>query len=350
MAFIQNLDKDNILRNIQEFPDQIERCWDDWQKIPLPTSYIQAKNVVIAGMGGSAIGGGLVASLAKSASVPIILVNDYDIPGFVSKDTLFIAVSYSGNTEETIYGLKKASEKTNKIITISTGGKIASLATNYRSPHYKIDYGSQPRAALGYSFTSLVAILAKLNIIEVKNDDIAEAIVLLRGLQKKIDANVQSGYNNAKILAGKLLGRIPIVYGSGYLSEVARRWKGNFNENAKSASYHEILPELNHNALVGLQFPKDLKNMIFVIILQSKYDHPRNTLRQNITAQILQKNRISYESVLLEPSASALAEILQTIHYGDYVSYYLAILNNVEPNPVDIIGFLKDKLAEKPLE
>lgn len=315
----------------------------------LPTSYIQAKSIVIAGMGGSAIGGALTQGLSKNAHIPIVTCNDYDPPGFINKDTLFIAVSYSGNTEETVSALKKAAQKTDKLITISTGGKIASLATNFRTPHYKIDYGSQPRAALGYTFISLVAILTKLNFIEIKNEEISETLVLLKGLQKKIDVNVQSAYNNAKILAQKIFGKIPIVYGSGYLSEVGRRWKEDFNENAKSASYFEVIPELNHNALVGLQFPQDLKAKIFVIILQSKFDHPRNTLRQNITAQILQKNRISYESVLMEPSASALDEILQAVHLGDYVSYYLAILNNVEPNPVEMIGFLKDKLAEQPI-
>ena len=145
-------------------------------------------------------------------------------------------------------------------------------------------------------------------------------------------------------IAQKLFGKIPIIYGSGTLQAVARRWKGEFNENAKSASYFEIIPEMNHNALVGLQFPKELSKEIFVIILQSKYDHPRNKLRQSITGQILQKNRISSESILLEPSASPLAEILQMIHFGDYVSYYLAILNNVAPEPIEVINFLKDKL------
>lgn len=347
---IQRLDSENILRNIQEFPEQCEQCWQDFQNFAIPTGFIQAKSVLLCGMGGSGIGGAVAASLAKYAEIPILTWSDYDIPGFVNKDTLVIITSYSGNTEETISSYKKAAERTNKIITITTGGKIGSLSTNFRNPLYKINYGSEPRAALGYTLTAILAIFAKLNIIELKNDDFREAIILLKGLQKKIDVAVPRASNNAKILAERLVGKIPVVYGSGILSEVARRWKGDFNENSKTASYFEIIPELNHNSLVGLQFPKDLRSKIFVVILQSKFDHPRNRLRQNITAQILEKNRINYDYLLLEPSPTPLSEILQVIHFGDYVSFYLAMLNNVAPDPVTVIEFLKDKLAEKPME
>lgn len=350
LSEIQKLDADNILQNIQEFPEQCERCWSDFKNFALPTSFIQAKSVLLCGMGGSGIGGALAAGLGKTTKIPIVTSADYDIPGFVSKDTLVIITSYSGNTEETISSYKQAAQRTNKIIAISTGGKVASLSTNYRNPHYKIDYGAEPRAALGFTFVAILAIFAKLNYLEIKDDDFREAMVLLKGLQKKIDVNVPRSSNNAKVLAERLVDKIPIIYGSGILSEVARRWKGEFNENAKTASYSEIIPELNHNSLVGLQFPKDLRSKIFVVILQSKFDHPRHRLRQNITAQILQKYRLDCDYVMIEPSPTPIAEVLQTIHFGDYVSFYLAILNNIAPNPVTIINFLKDKLEERPLE
>lgn len=345
---IKNLDRENILKNIQEFPEQCEIAWEDLNKFPLPASYIQAKNVLLCGMGGSGIGGALVASLASKSSVSVTTWSDYDIPGFVNKDTLVIITSYSGNTEETVDSYKKAAAKTNKIVVISTGGKVGSLATNFKNPHYKINYGSQPRAALGYSLTVILAIFAKLKFIELTNDEFKEAILLLKALQKKIDIGISTYQNNAKILAQKLVDRIPIIYGSGILTEVARRFKGNFNENAKVCSYYEVIPEMNHNALVGLKYPKNLSSQIFVIILQSHFDHPRNQLRQKITGQILDKNKIKHEFIMLEPTPTPISEILQVIHFGDFVSYYLAILNNVEPNPVDIIGFLKDKLAEEP--
>lgn len=350
LSEMQNLDRDNILKNIQEFPEQCERCWKDWQKIALPTSFIQAKSVLFCGMGGSGIGGAIAAKLVQDAKIPLITWNDYGLPGFVNKDTLVIATSYSGNTEETISTLKAAAEKTQKIITISSGGKLASLASNFRVPAYKIDYGSEPRAALGYTLTSILAILSKLSIQKIADEEFREAILILRGLQKKIDVNIPENANNAKILARKLFGRLPVVYGAGVLAPIASRWKGEFNENAKTASYCEVIPELNHNSLVGLEFPANLRQKIFVVILQSKYDLSRNRLRENLTGQILVRSRIEHDFVLLEPSPSQLAEVFQMIHFGDYVSYYLAMLNNVEPNPVSIIKFLKEKLAEKPMD
>jgi len=345
------LDSENMLSNIQDFPDQVERCWEDWKKIALPTSYINAKTILISGMGGSAQSGGLASSLAELQSkVPIVVLRDYDIPGWVDRSTLIIAISYSGNTEETIEALNQASRKTDKIITISTGGRVYSIGSQHKALHYQIHYGSQPRAALGYNLMSVLAVFKKLNILEFSEDDIEESILLLRALRKKVDINMPTRRNQAKILAGKLEGRIPIIFGAGSLTEVARRWKGQFNENAKTASYFEVLPELNHNSLVGLIFPEDLRKKLFFIILESKYDHERNKLRENITAQILQQKRMAYETVMIQPSGNPLAEMLQTIYFGDYVSYYLAIINDTEPNPVEIIKFLKDKLAEKPFK
>lgn len=348
LEFIKKLDQDDMLGHIQEFPQQCEKSWKDWQKIPLPARFIQAKSILICGMGGSAIGGGLAASLVSGSRVPIVLWRDYGIPGWVNKDTLVIAASYSGNTEETLNCLGKAALKTDKLVTISSGGELESLSRKYKSVHYKIGYDSQPRAALGFQLISIIAIFDKLDFIEISEEDFQEGLLLLKALQKKIDVNVPTPNNNAKLLAKKLAGKIPIIYGAGTLTEVARRWKGQFNENAKTASFFEILPEVNHNAMVGLEFPKELKNKIFTIILESKFDHPRNTLRENITVQILQRRRIPTEQVMMEPAPTSFSELLQIIHFGDYVSYYLAIINEVSPNPVDIIGFLKDKLAEKP--
>jgi len=351
LSAIMQLDQENMLSNIQDFPDQVERCWADWKKIALPTSFINAKTILILGMGGSAQGGGLAQGLAgKTTEIPIISLRDYDIPGWVDKNTLVIAVSYSGNTEETLEALSQAGKKTDKIITVSTGGKLYSLGSHYKALHYQIHYGSQPRAALGYTFTSILAIFKKLNLLEITDEDIKEALLLLRALQKKLDVEIPSGRNTAKILAEEIDGRIPIIFASSRLKEVARRWKSQFNENSQVAAYFEVLPELNHNSLVGLDFPAEIRKKLFFFILESKYDHPRNRLRENITAQILQEKRIPYETIMMQPAGNPLSEMLQIIYLGDYVSYYLAILNNVAPNPVGIIEVLKGKLAEKPFE
>lgn len=348
---IKELDPENILGNIEDMALQVEDCWNDWQDIPLPVSFANSKSILILGMGGSAQGGGIVSAMAHvSSKVPIEILHDYSIPGWVDKNTLVIALSYSGETEETVSALTQAVKITDKIITISTGGKIYSIGSQHKALHYRIKYSSQPRAALGYGLTAMLAIFKKLNLIEVTDDDVKEAILLLKALHKKIGVDVPMRRNMAKLLAQKLYGRFPVIYGAGAMSEVAKRVKGQFNENSKTASYYDILPELNHNALVGLEMPSDIRKMLFILILQSKYNHPRNKIRENITAQILEQRKIPYESIMIQPSGNLFSEVMQMISLTDFVSFYLAILNNVEPNPVDIIATLKGKLAQEPFD
>ena len=345
---ISKLDKTNILKTFQDLPLQIEKCWADWQNIAIPTHYATCKNVLIMGMGGSAIGASIVASLAKHHSSLVVEVSrDYNIPAWVDKNTLVIAASYSGNTEETIEAFREAAAKTEKLITVSSGGRLASLGSQHRALHYQVEYTSQPRAAIGYNLTSLLAIFSKLRLMEIKNEDIAEAIELLKSIITKIDVDVQNYRNPAKLLAQKLIGKIPIVLASGQLSEIARRWKGDLNENAKNQAYFEEIPEMNHNALVGLEFPDDLSKKVFFILLESKYSHERNKLRQIVVTQILTQRKIPYETVMIEPSGGKIAEIFQMIAFGEFVAFYLAILNNIDPEPVKIIDYLKEKLAEK---
>lgn len=350
IEFIKKLDADNILGNFQDFPEQVEECWESWKKIALPTHYINTKNILILGVGGSGIAAGLAATLTEQSNTPVYVLRDYNIPGWVDKNTLVIGLSYSGNTEETVESFTQAIKKTDKLITISTGGKLASLGSQHRALHYQINYGAQPRAAIGYSLVSLLAIFNKLKFLEISDDDIKETVILMRGLIKRIDADVPTNRNIAKLMAQRTLGKIPVVLGSGTLAEVARRWKQDFNENAKSASYFEVIPEMNHNSLVGTEFPKDLGKYIFVIILQSNFDYPRNKLRASITAQILTRRRVLYETVMLQPAGNIYAEMFQMILLGDFVTYYLGILNNTNPSPVEIVNFLKDKLAEVPFE
>lgn len=344
---MKKIDEDDLMQKTRDMPEQIERCWQDWQKIAIPSHYANTRTILILGMGGSAIGAALTVAFART-ECPFVIetCRDYDIPSWVDKNTLVIGVSYSGDTEETLEAFRQAALKTEKLITISTGGKLASLGSQHKALHYFIDYKSQPRSAIGFMVTSILAILVKLRILDLRNEDILEVTQNLRELLRKIDSDVLIYRNPAKLLAQKVQGKIPIVLGCGIFSTVANRWKEHFNENAKNCAYFEEIPEMNHNSLVGLEFPQDLNKKIFFIILESKYSHPRNKLRQNIIKQIFDQRRLSYESVSLDPTGSRLAEMFQMILFGDYVAYYLSILNNVAPDPIKIINFLKEKLNE----
>jgi len=342
----QRQDPSGMLQSIKDLPDQLESVNRQMKDFAVPTPYIKAKNIVVLGMGGSAIGGALTASLALlKCKIPVYVHRDYDLPGFVNHESLVIGVSYSGNTEETISGFTQAAERGAKLLAISTGGQISAICRKYRVPLFAIDYGAQPRAALGYLLGGVVIILNKLSFLELGDNEIAETIKLMRALENKIHIGIPSQQNQAKQLAQRIQGKIPMIIGSGVLSEVARRWKTQINENPKQLAIFEILPELNHNMVVGLDFPEKLPEKVFVIMLQSKFDHPRNKIRQQATLQILQQKKIQYETIYMQTATTTLAEMMLVIFLGDFVSYYLAMLNKVDPTPVDTISYLKDRLA-----
>ena len=340
------IDPGDMLGRIGELPEQCENAWAEIMAMDIPLPSTDFHNVLVLGMGGSAIGGDLVRTLVwKESQIPMIVNRDYDIPAFVNKHTLAIASSYSGNTEETLSSLEQVQESGAVLVAISTGGELARRAQASNIPTVPIKYDSQPRAALGHSLVLLLGVLQKANLIADKSGDLEEAVGVMRKLQAEICAEVPTAENPAKQLAIELQGRLPIVYGAGYLSEVARRWKGQFNENAKNWSFFEILPELNHNAVLGYQFPAELAQHLVVITLRSHLDHPRNRKRADVTQEMLEQRGIKCR-MIESRGESPLAVMLSSIHFGDYVSYYLALLNGADPTTVDAISYLKKRLAE----
>lgn len=344
---IKKLDISGMLQSINDLPDQVETCWNQMKEFAVPTHYIRCNKVLILGMGGSAIGGDLAGSLALNYSkVPIYIQRDYNLPNFVDNSTLVIGVSYSGKTEETLDSFAKAGERGAKLLAITTGGNLESLCRKYRAPVFKIEYGAMPRAALGYLFTSVVAILNKLDFIGLGQNEMLEAIKTMKEYQKKIYFDNPTSQNPAKQLAQKIFNKIPIIMGGGTLTIVSRRFKTQINENAKQTAVYEIFPELCHNVILGFDNPKKLNEKIFVISLESEFEHPRNALRQSVIHQILRKKGISFEVIKFEKASSPLIEMLVLILLGDYTSFYLAMLNNTNPTPISMIDYLKDKLSQ----
>jgi glucose/mannose-6-phosphate isomerase len=345
-TLFHKIDPDNMLGRIAELPQQCRDAWANVQSLGLPPEYRRINKIVVLGMGGSAIGGDLLRALAElECAVPIAINRDYTVPAFVNAETLVIASSYSGNTEETLAAFEEARGKGAVLLAITTDGKLAQQARELGVPLLTFSYKSQPRAALGYSLVSLVGIVQKLGFIGDKTTDLEEAVGVMEALQEEIGETVPSDRNPAKQLARRLYGHLPVVYGAGYLAEVAHRWKTQFNENAKAWSFYEQLPELNHNAVVGYQFPEELAERILVVMLFSSLDHPRNKARFQVTQEILTKRGIAYETIEA-CGQSPLAQMLSAIHLGDYVSYYLALLYEVDPTPVKVIDYLKGCLAQ----
>lgn len=345
-SIYDQLDPQGMRKRIAELPQQCRDAWANVQHLELPREYADIDHIVVLGMGGSAIGGDLTRTLTqKECRVPIVVIREYAAPVFIGARTLAIASSHSGNTEETVAAFQDAHGRGAKLLAITGGGKIAELAQQWHAPFIKINYASVPRAALGHSFVPLIGILHKLNLIADPSHAIEGAIAVMEDWQREIREDVPSAHNLAKQLAQKTFERTPIVYGGGFLSEVAHRWKTQFNENSKSFAFFETMSELNHNAVVGYEFPAAARHQVIVLMLISSFDHPRIRARFEVTRQVLAQNKIPCE-VVAARGESALAHILSSIHFGDYVSYYLALLNHADPTPHVNIDFLKRRLAE----
>jgi len=342
----QQNDPENMLARIKELPMQCRQAWQTIMDFKLPSDYSEIDKVVILGMGGSAIGGDLVRSLALAeAKIPIIVHRDYGLPAFIDKRTLVIVSSYSGNTEETLSGFEQSLNTKAKKLVMTTGGKLKELAEANNLPVYKIEYKAQPRAALGFSFLPTLGVLQKLGFISDKSADVDETVKVLQKLSEKLDEKSPQSSNPAKQMARRLYGKLPVIYGADILGEVAHRWKTQINENGKAWAFYEVFPELNHNATVGFPFPPEVVERLHVVLLRSPLFNQRVKLRYEVTCELLGRAGVAYEYVD-SVGESPLSQMMSTVMTGDFTSYYLAILNKVDPSPVEVINYLKKQLAK----
>ncbi|MGD9001671.1 MAG: bifunctional phosphoglucose/phosphomannose isomerase [Anaerolineae bacterium] len=344
---IARLDSENMLRRIEELPGQCLAAWKQAQGLTLPLDYGSVDHLVIVGMGGSAIGGALLEGLVVGeCEVPITVIRGYDLPAFARRPgVLVVACSYSGNTEETLSCLKQALDGSALAMAITTGGKLAALARNAGVPVVQFGYEAQPRAALGYSFLLLLGVVFRLGFVPDYTKDLAEAARVMNDWEAEIAPRVPTVKNPAKKLANRIAGSLPVTYGARFLAAVANRWKTQFNENAKHWAFFDVLPELNHNSVVGFSIPELVRDHSIVLMLRSHLDSRPVQERWAVTRELLDHEGVAVREVYGR-GKSALAQVLSLVHFGDYVSFYLAMLNEVDPTPVETIAFLKQRLAE----
>ncbi|CQB51981.1 Bifunctional glucose-6-phosphate/mannose-6-phosphate isomerase [Syntrophomonas zehnderi OL-4] len=329
---------------LQGLPEQFNEMLQ--MKLNLPSRYKKEyQNILVSGLGGSAIGGDILRSYAFSqAAIPVIVNRDYDIPAFVGPQSLVLAVSYSGNTEETLSAYRQAERAGANIIVVSGGGKLSSLAREDGNMVVEIPAGLSPRAATGYLFCPLALILEELGLLSGVSKDLAETSRVLADLKEEINPAVDYDQNIARQLAGEMKGRIPVIWGSSAHSEVAAwRWKAQINENAKSPAYYNVFPELNHNELVGFEAPGDLISQILIVILRDPGDHERVKKRIDISRQVIE-SRVAKVMEVEARGNSFLARFYSLVYIGDYTSYYLALEYGINPTPVEVIDYLKAEL------
>jgi len=343
---IQRVDPSGMYALIRDFPRQVEEAIEIGLAASMPRLQKGIDNIVLCGLGGSAIAGDLLKSfLADELKVPFTVNRHYTVPAFVGRRTLVFVSSYSGNTEETIAAHRLAVKRKAKVVCISSNGTTAKLAKRLRQPLITIPGGLPPRAALGYSFFPLLLAMAKLGFIKSKRSQIQETLTLLR--KKSVEyADFNSAENRALQLAHQVRARVGVIYSSTErFDAVNTRWRGQVAENGKSLLWGHVLPEMNHNELVGWKVLKEQMREMQVFILRDKDDHQRVKMRMDITKVIL-SNHTSRITEIWSEGTSLLARMFSLVYLGDWVSYYTAILHGEDPMPVAVIDQLKNELSE----
>jgi glucose/mannose-6-phosphate isomerase len=330
---------------IESFPQQIESAASAGQKvlIPLPS---EIRALVVTGLGGSAIGGDLLRSIAgPQLKLPLVVNRDYDLPGFLDSSSVLFACSYSGNTEETLSAYAQARGAHASIICITSGGRLEQMASADGVPALLIPAGLPPRAALGHSLITLMAAVQALGLIPKIDESVGETVELLKLLRTRYGLQNPEKTNRAKTLASSLRGKIVAIYGSSGMTEgTAFRWRTQIAENAKNLAFHHVLPEMNHNELVGWVYPQDVLRSIGVILLRDKGDHAQVQRRFDLTRELI-KGKAGVLHEVWSEGNTRLARLMSLIYLGDFVSLYLSYLNEVDPTPVKVIDYLKRELG-----
>lgn len=348
LTLIDKLDPDDYLGQVERFPEQVrDACQRGLAVEGLPAES-NVDSIAILGMGGSGISGDATrAVLGSGFSKFVQTVKGYSLPAWVTERTLVFAMSYSGETEETLATFEEARARGAFAVVVTTGGSLARAATESGFPIVEIPPGLQPRAAFGYLTIPILTVLDRMEEGIEFGDDIAETIALIERRAAQFRRDVPAEMNRAKDLALRLLGRIPIVYGTEGLGEVAAyRWKCQFNECSKVPSWWHSFPELNHNEVVGWNQMEALtKESVAILVLRHEGEHERIKRRIEVTIPLIQRNVAFVRQVRAE-GKSPLARLLDLTYFGDFVGTYLALAQGIDPAPVAIIKELKKRLAE----
>jgi len=343
----KQLDTLNMLEEIDNLPDQLGFAYQLGLRHELP-EWKDFRQVLIAGMGGSAIGADLLASYAAPlAPLPVSVHRDYGLPLFArGEETLVICSSHSGNTEETLDAFETARKAGCRLIVVSTRGELAQRAEENNIPVWTFNHIGQPRAAVGYSFGLLLAMFQRLGFIPDQKDALEDTVASMKRLQEFLKADIPAVKNPAKRYAGQLMGRWTTIMGSGLLNTVARRWKGQINEIAKAGANFEFLPEADHNTLAGTMNPEEVLNPhTMTLFLRAPSDHPRNRLRSDLTRKAFMLEGMNTDHVDGK-GKTPLAHMWTLILFGDYVAYYLAMGYGVDPTPIQALVEFKKSMAE----
>jgi glucose/mannose-6-phosphate isomerase len=350
LARFRELDPQGMRSHIDGLPDQLEAAWKLGQTLPLPVAPERIERIVIAAMGSAALAGDMLASLVvDGCTIPILVNRGYGLPAYVDGPrSLVVGVTHSGDDEETLCALELAAARSTQMMLITGNEALAQHAEKSGLATWAYRYDGPARAALGWNLGLLLALLCRLELVNDLSAAATEAIAIMRESLAVWGVESPVVKNPAKRLAGQFIGRVPVIHGAGFLAPAARRWKTQLNENAKTVAQWEEMPELNHNTVEGLESPPPLMTRIAVVFLRSpRFDPPRVSLRFDLTQTLYLQQGLAPDTIKARGN-SPLAQMMSTVQFGDYVSFYVAMAYGVNPTPVPAISRLKDKLAEAP--
>lgn len=322
---------------VQNFPTQLHEALIIGKSHKFSTSKKKFANIVLTGLGGSGIGGSIVQNFTfDKLSVPFVVNKDYFLPAFVNADSLVIVSSYSGNTEETLQAMKQALKKKATVVCITSGGKVAEIAKKKNLDCILLPGGMPPRACIGYSMTQVMFVLQGLGLVKYNFEkDLKASIKLLKDKSVSIKTKARS-------LAKKLYGKTPIIYSAPEMEGMAIRFRQQINENSKMLCWHHVIPEMNHNELVGW---KDVDDSRSVVILRTEKDYVRTQVRMEINKKVIKKYTKNITELYPE-GKSYWEQVFYFIHLTDWVSVYLADMREQDAVEVNVIDFLKGELAK----
>jgi glucose/mannose-6-phosphate isomerase len=342
---VKEIDKSNMIELCEKTPQFCRNAIELAGKVDLP--YGMPQNIIFAGVGGSAIGGELLRDwLRYRAPIPICVCREYTLPAYADEKSLVIAVSYSGETEETLSAFVEAVGRRCMVLTLSSGGHLQDFSEELEIAHMPIPKGFPPRAAIAYLFFPLAIFMERLGVIREKSGEIEEALRVLRQVSEESGMSVNLEENDAKRLAAEIYGTVPILYGSTQYNAVARRIKCQFNENSKVPSKFEVFSELNHNDMMGWEAPRSLCENFSLVFIRDPLEPPEIKERIELTREIVAE-KIERISSIRARGHRRLARMLSAMHTGDLASVYLAILRGVDPTPTNTITHLKREMNRR---
>lgn len=341
---IREIDRSGMLKFCERMPYHFRDAAQCARTSGMPKLKKRIKNVVVVGMGGSAIGGELLRDwLSDRISVPIGICRDYFLPSYVDEKSLVIAVSYSGDTEETLSAFLDAVKRRCILVTVSTGGHLQSFSKRLGVPHIKISTDSPaPRAAIAYTFVPLAVVMEECNFIEGIDGELNEAVDVLMRVSRENGLTIPFESNITKKLAFEIGDTIPVVYGYRQYKSIAQRLKCQFNENSKVPSKFEVFPELNHNDIMGWEAPRKLTNKFSILLLREPTEPEEITRRIEATKEIAKEKIIEIQAL----GTLKLTKMLSAMYIGDLTSIYLAFLRGVDPTPTRSIAHVKQRMGE----